>query len=77
MIMRERKSKSKTKERERKEKMSIPQFIALKTYLALLPSSIAWGRGLLLKQIVVVTVIRFENSFMMEVVSCRAEIMKF
>lgn len=51
MIMRERKSKSKTKERERKEKMSIPQFIALKTYLALLPSSIAWGRGLLLKQI--------------------------
>lgn len=33
------------------EKMVIPQFIALKTYLALLPGSVAWGRGFLLKQI--------------------------
>lgn len=49
MILRERERER--KERKREEKMVIPQFIALKTYLALLPSSIAWGRGLLLKQI--------------------------
>lgn len=31
--------------------MVILQFIALKTYLALLPGSVAWGRAPLLKQI--------------------------
>lgn len=48
---REREKKERERQRQREEKMVIPQFIALKTYLALLPSSIAWGRGLLLKQI--------------------------
>lgn len=55
MILREtekeRERENKERQRQREEKMVIPQFIALKTYLALLPSSIAWGRGLLLKQI--------------------------
>lgn len=53
MILREgeREKKERERQRQREEKMVIPQFIALKTYLALIPSSIAWGRGFLLKQI--------------------------
>lgn len=46
MILRERDGeRDRERERAREEKMVIPQFIALKTYLALLPSSIAWGEG--------------------------------
>lgn len=44
----EREWAKKERQRQREEKMVIPQFIALKTYLALLPSTIAF---FLLKQI--------------------------
>lgn len=40
-----REQRKNERQRQREEKMVIPQFIALKTYLALLPSSIAWGDG--------------------------------
>lgn len=38
----EREQRKKERQRQREEKMVIPQFIALKTYLALLPSTIAF-----------------------------------
>lgn len=46
----EREQRKKERQRQREEKMVIPQFIALKTYLALLPSTIAFF-FFLLKQI--------------------------
>lgn len=47
----ERESKERKRDRDKEEKMVIPQFIALKTYLALLPSTIAFFFFFFLKQI--------------------------